>query len=188
MYGYAAPGSCPQDVLPALTAEDFQRLPLAPTVTKIQPPVDHRILVNWGVIATADPAPQDLTTTLLGHPVTVHAVPATYTWDFGDRSRPLVTTEPGVPYPSGGKKPKHTQKGTNFPIGSHGYPYPHLGTYTITLTTTWTGTYQIDGSPTQYPITGTATTTTTHPPLTVTELHSHLVDKDCNQDPYGPGC
>jgi hypothetical protein len=178
--------TCPQDVLPAFTAEDFRRLPLTPTTTTVQPGTGT-VLVNYGIIVTADPTPQDLTTTLLGYPITVHAVPTTYTWDFGDTTTPLVTTTPGTPYPHDGTTPA-TAPGSIYPVGSHAHPYPTPGTYTLTLTTTWTGTYQITGTTTWHPITGTATTTTTHPPLSVVERRTHLVEHNCLQDPHGPGC
>jgi hypothetical protein len=183
---YVATGACPQDVLPALTLADFRRLPLTPTLTTIQPGTRY-VLVNYGIIVTADPTPVDLTTTLLGYPVTVHAVPASYTWDFGDDTAPLDTTDPGTPYPTDGTRPA-TAHGSIYPVGSHGHPYTAPGTYTLTLTTQWTGTYQIAGDTTRHPITGTATTTTTHPPLTVVERRTHLVADNCLTNPHGPGC
>ena len=178
--------SCPQDLLPALTTADFQRLPLTPTLTTIQPGTGY-VLVNYGIIVTADPTPLDLTTTLLGYPVTVHAVPTTYTWDFGDHTAPLDTTDPGAPYPTDGTRPPTTH-GSIYPVGSHGHPYTTPGTYTLTLTTTWTGTYQIAADTTPHPITGVATTTTTHPPLTVVERRTHLIADTCLTNPHGPGC
>ena len=107
--------SCPQDVLPALSTEDFRRLPLTPTPTTIQPSTGI-VLVSYGIIVTADPTPQDLTTTLLGYPITVHATPTQYTWDFGDHSPPLTTTDPGTPYPTDGTTPP-TPPGSIYPHG-----------------------------------------------------------------------
>src|SRR5450830_2128489 len=185
-WSYVAPGACPHDVLPAFTAEDFRRLPLTPTPPTVQPGTGH-VLVGYGIIVTADPTPLELTTTPLGHPLTLHATPARYTWDFGDHTAPLDTTDPGVPYPTDGSTPP-TTPGTPYPTGSHGHPYTAPGTYALTLTTTWTGTYRIAGDTTWQPITGFATTTTTHPPLTVVERRTHLIAHNCLQDPHGPGC
>jgi hypothetical protein len=185
-WGFLAGAACPQDVVPEFTLEDFRRLPLAPTTTTVQPGT-ATVLVNYGIIVTADPTPQTLTTALLGYPVTVHATPVTYTWDFGDGTDPLVTTDPGIPYPDDGTTPP-TAPGSIYPVGAHGHPYSTPGTYTLTLTTTWTGTYQITGTTTWHPITGVATTTTTHPPLTVVERRTHLVDRNCLDNPHGPGC
>ncbi|PVU83589.1 hypothetical protein DDP54_11955 [Cellulomonas sp. WB94] len=183
---YLTAGACPQDVLPALTTADFRRLPLPPTATTVQPGTGY-VLVGYGIIVSADPTPVDLTTTLLGHPVTVHATPTTYRWDFGDDTSPLDTPDPGLPYPTDGSTPP-TTPGSVYPVGSHGHPYQAPGTYTLTLTTTWTGTYQIAGDTTWRPITGTATTTTTHPALTVVERRTHLVADTCLTHPHGPGC
>lgn len=145
-------GGCPEDPAPApvvLTAAEFRRLPLTPSAPQVQP-ADGRNLVDVDVIALTDPAPQTLTTTVLGVAVTVRAIPTTWTWDFGDGTTPLTTTDPGAPWPH--------------PTITH--PYTAPGTYTLTLTTTWTGQYQVAGTSTWQPVTGTATTTS--PPITLT--------------------
>ncbi|WP_147525051.1 hypothetical protein [Cellulomonas timonensis] len=74
------------------------------------------------------------------------------------------------------------------PPVSYTPPTPQLGTFTITLTTTWSGQYQIAGATTWHPITGTATTTTSHPPVTIHESRSHLVADTCHDNPTAPGC
>ncbi len=176
-----AEASCPQDVLPAFTAEDFRRLPLAPTATQLHPS-DPNLLTGLGVVVTATPTAQELPTTLLGFPITVRATPTDYTWDYGDGAT-ITTTHPGEPFPTTGR----VRAGT-FPPGVIGHPYPRLGTYTITLTTTWSGEYHIAGTATWRPINGTATTTTTHPPVTIHESRSHLVADTCHDNPTGPGC
>ncbi|WP_146819169.1 PKD domain-containing protein [Actinotalea fermentans] len=154
--------TCPTDYLPALTAEDFRRLPLAPAPLTIQPNRTQH-LVNLPTIVYTTSATQLLTTTLLGYPLEVEATPTTYTWDFGDGTT-LTTTSPGHPYPH----------------HDIAHPYPQPGTYTITLTTTLTGRYRLTGTTTWTPITGTATTTTTAPPITTTEAPTHLVTTDCH--------
>lgn len=145
-------GGCPEDPAPApvvLTAAEFRRLPLTPSAPQVQP-ADGRNLVDVDLIALTDPAPQTLTTTVLGVAVTVRATPTTWTWDFGDGTTPLTTTDPGAPWPH--------------PTITH--PYTAPGTYTLNLTTTWTGQYQVAGTSTWQPVTGTATTTS--PPITLT--------------------
>ena len=54
--------------------------------------------------------------------------------------------------------------------------YSSEGTHRIALTTTWSATFQIDGTTGWEPVGGTATTTSTSEPLTVHEARSHLVD------------
>lgn len=163
--------SCPQDALPEFTAADFRRLPLAPSPLHVQPP-DGWTLVQTPTIVHTDPGPQTLTTTLLGYPVMVEATPTSWSWDFGDDTAPLVTATPGRPYPAADLT----------------HIYTTVATRQITLTTTWTGRYQLAGTATWRPVDGTATTTTTSGPLDVLELRSHLVDEPCTPGVEAPGC
>jgi hypothetical protein len=152
-------GGCPEDGSTVLlTASQFRRLPLTASTPQIQP-ADGLGLVHMDVIVWTDPAPQTLTTTVLGVPVTVVATPASYSWDFGDGAPPLVTTDPGGPYPD----------------GTVARPYDHIGSYAITLTTTWTGRYQVDDAGPWLDVVGTAVTTSTSLPTRVVEAHSRLV-------------
>ena len=153
-------GGCPEDpdTTVVFTVEDFRRLPLTPSNPAVQP-ADGRNLVNVDLIAHTDPTPQTLTTEVLGTPVTVRATPSTYTWDFGDGTPPLTTTDPGRPWPH----------------QSVTHPYTSAGTYTLTLTTTWSGEYQIAGTGPWLPITGTATTTSPALTTTAEEAPTHLV-------------
>jgi hypothetical protein len=163
--------TCPQNAVPVFSVTDLRRLPIAPSVLSVQPP-RPQVLVNMPTIVFADPAVQSFTTTLLGYPVEVEATPTRFTWDFGDGSDPLVTTSPGHPYPD----------------EDVAYPYPRPGTYTITLTTDFTGRYRVGGTPTWFSVVGTATTTTTSPPIEAIEVRSHLVAEDCISNPDGPYC
>jgi hypothetical protein len=54
-------------------------------------------------------------------------------------------------------------------------PYDHIGSYAITLTTTWTGRYQVDDAGPWLDVVGTAVTTSTSLPTRVVEAHSRLV-------------
>lgn len=157
--------TCPQDYLPAFTAEDFRRLPLDPPTLTVQPDrAEH--LVNMPTIVYTAPAAQLLTTDLLGYPVEVEATPTAYTWDFGDGAV-LTTTSPGRPYPH----------------HDVAHPYAQPGSYAITLTVTLAGRYRLAGATTWQPVTGTATTTTTSAPITVVEAPTRLVVGDCRTHP-----
>lgn len=155
-------GGCPEDppVAVRLTAEDFRRLPLAASTPSYQP-ADGRGLVNMPLIVFTDPTPQTLTTTVLGVPVAVRATPVQYAWDFGDGRPPLVTEDPGAPYPA------HTVS----------RPYAAPGEYTVSLVTTWRGEFQVDGTGPWIPIEGTASTSS--PPFTtsVEEAVPRLVSR-----------
>ena len=163
--------TCPQDAVPTFTETDFRRLPLAPQAITVQPDRPD-VFVNMPTIVYTDPAVQAFATTLAGFPIEVEATPTTYTWDFGDGSAPIATTSPGHPYPD----------------HDVAYPYPREGTFTITLTTTYSGRYRLAGSTTWLPVVGTATTTSTAGPLTPEEHETHLVHGNCYQNPDGPYC
>lgn len=163
--------TCPEDALPALTLTDFRRLPIAPSPLTIQP-ARPQVLVNLPTIVYTDPVTQAFATALLGFPVEVEATPTTYTWDFGDGTDPLTTTSPGHPYPD----------------HDVAHPYTRPGTYTITLTTAYAGRYRMAGTTTWLPVTGTATTTTTSPPITAVDAPGRLVAGDCTTHPDPDTC
>lgn len=163
--------SCPDDLLPTLTAEDFRRLPIVPQVIQMQPDRGW-VLVNKETIVLTDPAEQTFRTDLFGYGIDVIATPTQYTWDFRDESTHLTTDSPGHPYPG-------------FDV-FHVYDQP--GTTAISLTTTWSGRYRVDGDGTWREVVGTAETTSTTAPFEIVERRSHLVAEDCNQNPDQPGC
>ncbi|GIJ00268.1 hypothetical protein CLV28_1862 [Sediminihabitans luteus] len=153
------PGTCLTAAdLAAAASREFRRLPLAPSPMSVQPP-DGWTLVNVPTITYTTPTPQHFDATLLTVPVEIRATSSTYTWDYGDGTPPVSTTDPGAPHPHA--------------TTTHTYTAPV--TATITLTTTWTGEFRITGSSIWTPITGTASTTTTAPPLDVLEARSRLV-------------
>lgn len=163
-------GGCGVDLLPELTVADFRLLPLPAPGLTMQPDRGW-VLVNIPTVVTTDPSPVTLRTELLGYGVTVEATPTSWTYDFGD-GHTLTTTSPGRPYP-------HHDL-------AHEYEAP--GTAAITLTASWTGRYQVDGTTVWRDITGTATTTTTSAPFTVEEVTSRLVSTHCNTRPKPDDC
>jgi len=110
-----------------------------------------------------EPGEQVLDTTLLGIAVQIRATPRSFTWDYGDGTTPVSTTDPGAAYP------QHTV--------AHTYDQP-ADQVRITLTTTWSGQFRITGTPTWTDVTGTAATTSTADPLRVYEARSRLVTDD----------
>lgn len=162
---------CPEDLVPALTVEDFRRLPLPSPALSVQP-ARGWVLVNKETIVYTGDAPVTLQTDLLGYAMEVEATPSRFTYDFGDGSAPLTTASPGRPWPD--------QDTTHV--------YRRLGTRTITLTTTWTGRYRVAGSAAWHTVAGTATTSATSAPFEVQERRSHLVGETCNEQPDAPGC
>ena len=111
-------------------------------------------------IVYTDAGAQLLDTTILGVPVTVRATPVHYSWDFDDGSVPLATTDTGQPYPN------HTL--------AHVYTSA-ADSVEVTLSTTWQGELQINGSGPWLPIAGFATTTRSAPPVEIVAMDVHLV-------------
>ena len=162
-------GSC-GPVLPVLTVEDFRSLPLPAPTLRLQPDGGW-VLVNIDTIVMTDATTVPLRTTLAGFGVDVEAAPQLFTYDFGD-GHSRRTTSPGRPYPG------HDT--------SHAYEAP--GTYTVTLTPTWSGRYRVDGDPTWREVTGTATTATTSAPFEAQERTSRLVSELCSATPAPADC
>ncbi|WP_337974359.1 PKD domain-containing protein [Cellulomonas sp. NTE-D12] len=155
---------------PEMVLAEFRRMTLTPSALTVQPDRGW-VLVNKPTVVYTDAADQTLTTTILGTPVTITAHPHSYRWDFGDGAV-ISTTIPGRPWPQ----------------ADISHPYVHTGTYTITLTTTWSATFTLADDPTPRDVPGTATTVSASTPFTAEELRSHLVATTCNEDPHAPGC
>ncbi|WP_235520904.1 hypothetical protein [Cellulomonas sp. Leaf395] len=164
-------GSCGAPVVPLLTAEEFRRLPLPVPAVHMQPDTGW-VLVNKETIVYTDPTPVTLTTQLLGRTVTVEATPSRFTYAWGDGSEPEVTSDPGAPYPA-------------FDVF---HVYEDLGEVAITITTEWSGRYQVEGDPQWRDVTGTATTTATGPVFEVQERRSRLVTGLCTDEPKPADC
>ncbi|UJP39474.1 hypothetical protein F1D97_14255 [Cellulomonas palmilytica] len=119
--------SCPGDLLPGITAEDFRELTIVSPPAHRQPTSDET-LVNKDLIVYTEQAEQRFRTTIFDFAIDVVATPTSYSWDFGDGSEPLVTTSPGAPYPS-------------FEL-THRFHDPL--TTSVTLTTTWSSRFRVD--------------------------------------------
>jgi len=66
--------------------------------------------------------------------VVVHASAVSYEWRFGDGSAPLVTGEPGRPWPA---------------RSEIAHAYPRLGVFPVRVTVRWHGRFQVNGGPAQ---------------------------------------
>src|SRR5699024_7914663 len=114
---------------PAVTGDElvtavreYVRVRIAPASLVVQPDQDWH-LVNLPVIVRTEPVAQDFATELLGLPVQIRAEPVSYSWDFGDGSPVVNTTDPGAAYPN--QTIEHA--------------YAEAGEYQITLITYWSG-------------------------------------------------
>jgi hypothetical protein len=158
-------------VVITMTLSDFARMPVAPLQAHAGP-AEGWLPVNMVNVLHTDPAVQELSTVLLGTPVAVRATPVSYHWDLGDGNT-IETTNPGEPYPSQSVSATYTQEGW----------------YDVTLTTTFTGQFSVDGGPWQ-DIDGTIEVASDPVPLYSKSLESRLVNPDVpvdeNADPWIP--
>lgn len=95
--------------------------------------------------------------TLIGSAVQIEVVPESFSWDFGDGSAPLVTTDKGAPFPDQTLTHTFTKKGER----------------TIVLTTSWRGRFRVEGG-TWQPVLGRATTRHAAAPVELREIRSVL--------------
>ena len=134
----------------------FQTLPLPELATRQQPP--GNALVGLPVIFFTDsPTTQSFTVDIRGFDVDIDATASGYAWDTGDGTV-LTTAVPGAPYPD--------------QTITHDYS---SGTYTATLTTTWSATYSVDGG-VRLDVPGTTTTEGLPVTFTVVQAHTVLTD------------
>jgi hypothetical protein len=119
-------GATPAQVRLAASDEFSQ---LLTTAHPSQQPAGSGVVNLPTLFSTNTPVTQVFNETLLGLQVTLN-VDASWTWDFGDGTT-LTSTDPGGAYP----------------IASLSHVYLVAGTYTVTLTTNWTGTFSMAGGP-----------------------------------------
>ena len=148
----ASAGAAPVIPSAQTVLEEFKVLPLAGSGLSYQP-VDGKAVINLPFVAYTSADAQTLQTTILGTAVTIEARPVSFAWDYGDDSEVFKTTDPNRPYPD------------------HAYEhvYQHVGKERVTLTTTWSGRYTLNGS-TWQAIPGTTTTTESSPLIEVNEI------------------
>lgn len=142
----------------SFTLADFRRLPLPPGDATVQTAANDEVLIRARTNVYVDAPEQTYNITILDTAVTVRATPVEYSWDFGDGTDPLVTTDPGAPYPD--LTTWHT--------------YETSGDHAITLTTSYAGEFSVAGGPFQA-IPGTAEITGEPMPVTVVTTSNRLV-------------
>ena len=148
----ASAGAAPVIPSAQMVLEEFKVLPLTGSGVSYQP-ADGMAVINLPFVAYTSGASQTVQTTILGTAVTIEATPVGFAWDYGDDSAVFKTKDPNRPYPN------------------HAYEhvFAHVGKARVTLTTTWSGRYSLNGS-TWQAIAGTTTTTEVSAPITVNEI------------------
>lgn len=153
--GAAGPGVAPVVV----TVEDVQHLIVAPGGLQVQPDREW-VLVNMDTVVWTEAAEQVFGLTVLNTPVNVRMTPVDFTWDFGDGSAPVTGEDPGAPWP------EHTI--------AHAYTGASEDAR-VTLTTRWSGVFEVAGSGVWQPVQGLATTVEVSEPFDVVAATPVLV-------------
>ena len=123
-----------------------------------QPPGDM-VIVTKDLIVYTDPSSRTLSTTVGGTAVSVVVTPVSYRWDWGDGTS-TTTRDPGAAYPHQTVVHRYREL---------------LQGVVVTLTTTWSATFSVEGGPPQ-PVSGTVTTTESSAPFDLVRLVGVLTD------------
>lgn len=152
---------CGEDPLPAAIANAWQAMDITPTSYTTQPSTGWAI-ASMGVIPVMSAEPQTSAVTVLGTPVLLRATPTSFTWTTSDGTE-ITSTEASQGHSSGAT-----------PITFERREYRAQ----LTLTTTWTGHYSLNGGTTWVEAPGTATTSSDTTSIHVYNPRVHLVDCD----------
>lgn len=123
----------------------------------------------------AESAPQTLTAEMLGQQVSIQAVPAAWTWNYGDGSPARTVNRPGEPQ---GEFNEET---------ATSHIYTETGIYPVNLTTTYRGQYSVNGGP-WLPIMGAAQVPSSPVTADIWRTKTKNVAEDCISNPTGWGC
>ena len=143
-----------------LSIEEFKDFPVAKGELLIQPD-QGRHTVNMPVVVATTARQHVVSGDLLGFAFHVRFTPVSHAFDYGDGSAPYVTGDPNTPYPN----------------QRFWHEWWTIGDKTISVTTTWSGAYQVAGSA-WVEVPGTLETTVSSEPQRVDEYHILLTDPD----------
>lgn len=116
---------------------------------------------------------------LFSYPVSVRFTPVEYTFDYGDGTTTTVTdayeswADAGLP---------------QFTPTDASHAYSAKGQFDVSVTVAYSAEVNFSGSSAWLPVAGYVRATTSGYGVTIYEVITALVDKDCNEDPTGTGC
>ena len=115
---------------------------------------------------------------LLGFDAAVRFTPVRWRWNFGDGDG-VTRASPGASWAA--------QDVEEFDRTPTSHVFDRAGTFTITLEIDYSVDYQFNGSG-WVPIAGILTVDSNQLVATAGSAKTVLVDRDCGQNPHGPGC
>ncbi len=168
----------PVDILEQIAAQiqtAFQQQPINAGTLVSQPGLDT--LKGAQTNFVVETLPQTFDITLLGQRVRINATPVAYTFDYGDGTKLGPTVAAGI-----------TLSGDN--VGQKtptSHAYQDTLDYNARVTTTFNGTYSVNGSP-AVAIPGQGNFATNTVTLRVWRSTTKWVDQNCLQNPTGWAC
>ena len=168
----------PEDLLPRIAADiqrQFQSLPVNAGTVVAQP--SPHTLRGAETNFYAEAVEQQFDVTMFGQQVHIVATPVQYTWNYGDGT--VFGPQPSM----GGPLPQDRWGEKT----STSHAYGATGDFQVVLTTSFRGTYSVNGGP-PLPIPGQGQFNA--PPQTISvwrSLTRNYAD-DCNANPQGQGC
>lgn len=168
----------PDNVLERIAARiesDFKNQPVHAGTVRIQPAPHTLIGAHTNVYAEASDQRFDIQ--ILGQDVTIEATPVEYTWNYGDGSSLGPTAASGGPLP---RERWGEQTSTS-------HAYRDTGDFQVTLTTTFSGTYSVNGGP-SVPIPGTGSFAADPVGISVWRSEVSNYADNCLENPEGTAC
>lgn len=136
------------------------------------------IVVGLDTNFYSDAGPRVVEGSLLGQPAAVRFTPVAWRWTYGDRTS-KSSTSPGASWAS-----LNLREFDPTPT-SHVFAAP--GSYAIDLTVEYSAEYQFAGTG-WVAIAGTVELPANRIVATASDANTVLVNRDCRQNPGGPGC
>ncbi|MGG5171874.1 hypothetical protein ACQR35_06795 [Pseudarthrobacter sp. J1738] len=167
-----------QDLLPLIAErmeKEIKSLPIKAGTATLQPAPHTLRGAETNIYAEA--AEQGFDIVLLGQKIHVTVTPVEYTYNYGDGSTLGPTPVSGGPLPE-------DEWGTKTRTS---HVYTATGNYPVSVTTSFTGTYSVNGGP-PLPITGRGSATSAPQTIQVWRSITKNYADNCIQNPHGEGC
>jgi len=168
----------PENILDRIAGRivsDFRNQPVNAGSVRMQP--SRHTLIGAHTNIYAEAAEQTFDIQILGQAVRIEATPIEYTWTYGDGSTLGPVAVPGGPLPQ-------DRWGEQTPTS---HVYKDTGDFQVSLTTTFSGTYSVNGGP-PVPIPGNGSFTAAPAGISVWRSITNNYADNCLENPEGTAC
>lgn len=159
----------------AMIQSEFQKLPISAGRVTAQP--SPHTLRGADTNFYAEAAEQQFDIKILAQDVHIEARPVQYTWNYGDGTTLGPQNSAGGPLPQDRWGEKTATS----------HVYTRTGDFSVVLTTSFLGTYSVNGGP-PLPIPGQGQFNAPPRPVSVWRSITRNYADDCLKNPQGAGC